>query len=431
MFDDQYHPIANVFWDLVAEGADCDLALVAQEAKRIAGIEEKTVTGLISHASPDLLVPHARALNKAWLSREHVKLLQGTIDKIIEGEDSELAIANYDTEKELVNELTQRKLDTRIEDILSSLDTIISANDAKGGLTGIPTGFPEIDNVTKGWQPGDFIILAARPGLGKTTLALDFALTAVERKVPTMVVSLEMTKAQIWKKFNSKKSDVSLSEMIDGNLSQEQIDHISTTFESMFDYPLLVHDVGDISNKWPAIRDKIAQAHMKLGIKLVVIDYVQLMTNYKSMGNRNLDVEEISRGVKNLALKLGISIIGLCQLSRDVEKRGGIKRPQMSDLRDSGSLEQDPDKIFFLYRNDYYGIEEDEEGNSVKGHADIYMPKHRNTGKLIKNLTLKYTDYNNSYKQLEIESLDSSSSEDYNPIIEPRGQRSDDEPIPF
>ena len=249
------------------------------------------------------------------------------------------------------------------------------------GLTGIPTGLTQLDGLTGGWQPGDLIILAARPAMGKTAALLHFARTAaLDYGNHTAIFSLEMPTLQLMQRMvASEVPGYSNSDLRRGNLpgGLEQVAHIREQAQRLrtHGHQLHIDDTPGLSIQ--QLRAKCARLHAQQPLSLVVVDYIQLMRG-ETKGNREQEVGSISRSLKELAKELNAPVIALSQLSRDVEKRGGEKRPLLSDLRESGSLEQDADCIVFLWRGEYYNIAEYEDGTATADTILFDMAKHRN-----------------------------------------------------
>lgn len=249
------------------------------------------------------------------------------------------------------------------------------------GLTGIPTGLTQLDGITGGWQPGDLIILAGRPGMGKTAALLHFARTAaLDRGHQTAVFSLEMPTLQLMQRMvASEVPGYSNSDLRRGNLPGgfDQVTHLRQQAQRLKTHGHSLHldDTPGLSIQ--QLRAKCARLHAQYPLSLVLVDYIQLMRG-DTKGNREQEVGSISRGLKELAKELNVPVIALSQLSRDVEKRGGEKRPMLSDLRESGSLEQDADCIIFLWRGEYYKITEYEDGTSTRDTVLFDVAKHRN-----------------------------------------------------
>ena len=249
----------------------------------------------------------------------------------------------------------------------------------EGGLTGIPSGFTDLDTLTSGWQPSDLIIIAARPGMGKTSFVLSMARNAsMDFGKGVALFSLEMSNIQLVQRLLSMESSISSHKLRTGKLTEADWKKLHKAVERMSEAPIYIDDTPGINIF--ELRAKCRRLKMQHDIQLIVIDYLQLMTGGtdRSRGNREQEVSSISRSLKALAKELNVPVIALSQLSRAVEMRGGTKKPQLSDLRESGSIEQDADIVSFIYRPEYYQITEDEEGNSLKSVAEIIVAKHRN-----------------------------------------------------
>lgn len=248
------------------------------------------------------------------------------------------------------------------------------------GLTGVPSGFTTLDRVTGGWQNTDLIILAARPGMGKTSLAVNMALNAArDFNIPTVVFSLEMSQTQLATRVLSEMASIDSHKMRQGRITEADTKLLQDKVNALERVPLFIDETPGISIF--QLRASLRRLKMKHGIGLVVIDYLQLMSGSGDKGkNREQEIAEITRALKAIAKEMKIPVIALSQLSRSVEARGGSKRPQLSDLRESGAIEQDADIVGFIYRPEYYGILEDEAGQSTKGIAEFIFAKHRNGG---------------------------------------------------
>lgn len=268
-----------------------------------------------------------------------------------------------------------------------AVDQIVAASQAKGGITGVPSGLRVLDKVTGGWQPGDLVIIAARPGMGKTSISLAMANMAEEaantlpvlgNAGPGFFASLEMGASQLVKKVIATELGYTTSQLTKGaGLHLEEAESIRARAGKSRRSRLLLDDTPGMSIA--EFRAKITKAVQEHGVKFGVVDYLQLMSgDPKHRGNREQEIASIARGLKLTAKELQIPILALCQLSRAVETRGGDKKPQLSDLRESGAIEQDADLVIFPYRAEYYGVEQDADGNSTAGLTEIIIAKHRN-----------------------------------------------------
>ncbi len=251
----------------------------------------------------------------------------------------------------------------------------------KQGITGIPTGL-DVDNLTAGWQKGDLVIIAARPSMGKTAFTLTVARNAAlnpdsEKRTPVAVFSLEMSDQALVQRLLTMEARVDAQKARTGKLEDSEFKNLIEGAGRLHTAPIYIDDTPSISIM--EMRSKCRRLKNEHGIGLVIIDYLQLMTGMQNdRQNREQEIAGISRGLKALAKELDVPVIALSQLSRAVEQRGGDKRPQLSDLRESGSIEQDADVVCFLYRPEYYKITTDEQGNSTEGVAELIVGKQRN-----------------------------------------------------
>jgi len=261
-----------------------------------------------------------------------------------------------------------------------TFDAIDAIRDHGGALSGVPTGFVDLDKLTNGLHPGQMIIVAARPGIGKSTLAMDFARSAaLVNRVPTAFFSLEMGKTELMMRLLSAEAGVTLSAIRDGSMSDANYDKVlQAAGEKIKGSPLFIDDSPNLTMM--QIRSKARRLKQANGLGLVIIDYMQLLTSGKKVESRQIEVSEFSRQVKLLAKELNVPIVALSQLNRGPESRGSDRegsvakgRPMLADLRESGSLEQDADVVILLYREDAY-----REKTDRTGEADFIVAKNRN-----------------------------------------------------
>ncbi len=264
-----------------------------------------------------------------------------------------------------------------IHDVLNAaIDELQEVQFREDGLSGVPSGYTGIDRVTLGWQPSDMIIIAARPSMGKTAFVLTMARNmAVDHKIPVALFSLEMSSIQLVKRLMISETGLSGDKIKGGKkLEQYEWEQLHDRLAELSQAPLYIDDTPSLSIY--EFRSKARRLVSSAGVKAIVIDYLQLMTGPPELkGMREQEVSTISRSLKSIAKELNIPIIALSQLSRAVETRGGARRPQLSDLRESGAIEQDADLVLFIHRPEYYGIEDDP---SMKGMTEIIIAKHRN-----------------------------------------------------
>lgn len=267
------------------------------------------------------------------------------------------------------------------------------------GLVGVPSGITTIDRITGGWRKTDLVILAARPGMGKTSLALNMAYNAAKDfKKPVAVFSLEMSSDQLAHRLICSAAGVDGQAINQGRATDGDFQAYTNAAAKFSDIPIFIDDTPGMSIF--QMRAAARRLKMRHGIELIVVDYVQLMEGESARGqNREQEVAKIARGLKLMAKELEVPVIALSQLSRAVETRGGAKRPQLSDLRETGALEQDADIVCFLYRPEYYGIVEDEQGASLKGIAETIFAKHRK-GKL-GTVRIAWHDWKTEFADIE------------------------------
>jgi replicative DNA helicase len=289
-----------------------------------------------------------------------------------EGEEPEKLIAEAER---MLMELGSRRVANAffsIKDILlNTFSHLEYLYNNRGSITGVPTSFGDLDRLCSGLQPSDFIILAGRPSMGKTSLGLCIAYNAaLKHDIPVAIFSLEMSKEQLAQRVLCAEARVDQHRIRSGDLDEEDWRKLHETAGQLAKAPIYIDDTAAISIR--QVRAKARQLKAEKGLGLIVIDYLQMMSGSRRAENRQQEISEISRSLKGLAKELNIPVLALAQLSRSVEQRPN-KRPVMSDLRESGSLEQDADLIMFIYRDEYYNPESEK-----KGIAEIIISKHRN-----------------------------------------------------
>ena len=312
-------------------------------------------------------------------------------------------------------EITQRsqkrsvtQVDSVIEEAFARME---KAAKNTGNISGIPSGFHALDKITSGWQTPDLIIIAARPAMGKTAFVLSMAKNiAVDRGIPTAIFSLEMSNVQLVNRLIMNVCELEGDKIKTGKMSKEDKLRLNTKINIMKGKPLYMDDTPSLSIY--ELRSKARKLVNEHGVKLIIIDYLQLMNAQgSSFGSREQEVSIISRGLKGLAKELDIPIIALSQLNRGVEARTGIegKTPQLSDLRESGAIEQDADMVCFIHRPEYYRIFNDEKsGKDLRGLAQIIVAKHRNgaTDSIWLRFRGKYAKFQNEDDAFDSDELD-------------------------
>ncbi|MEW5700922.1 MAG: replicative DNA helicase [Candidatus Zixiibacteriota bacterium] len=266
----------------------------------------------------------------------------------------------------------------RLEDLLPhTFEQIEKYRERGGGLTGLPTGFEDLDSLTAGLHGSDLIILAGRPSMGKTALALNIVEhLALEQSKPCAVFSLEMSKEQVAERMLSSTARINAHHMRTGRLRKEDFVRLGNAADRLSGAKVFIDDSAAIGVL--ELRAKARRLKAQHDIALVVVDYMQMMHGPRNAENRQQEIAMISRSLKSLAKELKVPVLALSQLSRQVEQRGGERRPQLADLRESGAIEQDADVVMFVYRPGAYGIETDKKGNPTENLAEIIVGKQRN-----------------------------------------------------
>lgn len=323
---------------------------------------------------------HARIVAQKYLARELISF-SSQIQSLAFDDSIDILDVLHEAEGKLF-ELSQSNLKkdvTRIDPvILDALKKLEEAGNRQDGLSGLATGFDEIDRMTSGWQPSDLVIIAARPAMGKTAFVLSMALRmAVNYNTPVAVFSLEMSNLQLVNRLISNICEIPGNKIKSGNLTSQDWEQLHTRIRPLHSAPLYIDDTPNLSVF--ELRTKARRLVREFDVKIIVIDYLQLMNaSGMKFGSREQEVSTISRSLKQLAKELDIPIIALSQLNRSVENRTDGKVPQLSDLRESGAIEQDADMVCFIHRPEYYYKSgEDPEGKDIRGLAKFIFAKHR------------------------------------------------------
>ena len=335
---------------------------------------------------------HARIILQKYIQRSLIKISTEIIEDSYD--ETQDVFDLLDTAESKLYDVTQgniKKSTETAQSLVIQAKKKIEEISNKDGLSGVPSGFSDVDKLTSGWQPSDLVIIAARPGMGKTALTLSMARNmAVAKNIPVAFFSLEMSSIQLITRLISSETGLSSEKFRTGNLEKFEWEQLNVKVSSLENAPLYIDDTPSLSIF--DLRAKARRLSSQYGIKLIVIDYLQLMTagGSNKNGNREQEISTISRNLKALAKELNVPVIALSQLSRAVETRGGSKRPILSDLRESGAIEQDADIVSFIYRPEYYKIDEwdDEERTPSTGQAEFIVAKHRNGG--LSNIRLKF-----------------------------------------
>ncbi|QWX84502.1 replicative DNA helicase [Cellulophaga sp. HaHaR_3_176] len=347
---------------------------------------------------------HARIILQKFIQRSLIKISNEIIQDAYD--ESTDVFDLLDTAESKLYDVTQGNLKRSAE---TAQNLVIQAKKRieeianKEGLSGVPSGFDKVDKLTSGWQPSDLIIIAARPGMGKTALTLSMARNmAVNSNIPVAFFSLEMSSVQLITRLISSETGLSSEKLRTGKLEKHEWEQLNVKVKTLEKAPLFIDDTPSLSIF--DLRAKARRLASQHGIKMIMIDYLQLMTaggSQKGGGNREQEISTISRNLKALAKELSVPVIALSQLSRAVETRGGTKRPLLSDLRESGAIEQDADIVSFIYRPEYYKIDEwdDDERSPTAGQGEFIVAKHRNGG--LENIRLKFIGNQGKFDNLD------------------------------
>lgn len=328
---------------------------------------------------------HARIVAQKHIQRELIKI--STEIQQDAYEDSTDAFELLDSAEKKLFAVSQgnikkdyKQMSSVIKEAISDIEKL---KGKEGGLTGIPSGFTRLDRITSGFQRSDLVIIAARPGMGKTALVLSLARNAAlgnpEEPRAIAIFSLEMSSKQLVTRMISAEAEITGEKLRKGQLAEHEWHQLNTKIARLNEAPIFIDDTPALSVL--ELRSKCRRLKEQNKIDMIVIDYLQLMrgdTENNKNGNREQEVSYISRSLKALAKELDVPVIALAQLSRASEKRGSAAIPMLSDLRESGSIEQDADMVMFIYRPEYYQITEFEDGSSTHGVAELHIAKHRN-----------------------------------------------------
>ncbi|MBC8110957.1 MAG: replicative DNA helicase [Verrucomicrobia bacterium] len=349
---------------------------------------------------------HARLISEHAIRRA---LLQVASEIQREGYDDTLDVFQFmDRVQQLIFDVSEsyiRKNYVNMTDLARQfIDDLEAKKGHQDGLTGVPSGFSSLDRVTSGWQKSDLVILAARPGMGKTAMVVSAARNAaVDWKFGVAIFSLEMSSLQLMGRLVSAEAELESEKLKKAQLAPYEWEQLHHALRRLEKAPIFIDDTPALSVL--ELRAKCRKLKAQHDIQLVIVDYLQLMTadsgGKNKVGNREQEIATISKSLKSIAKELNVPVIALSQLSRAVETRGGEKRPQLSDLRESGSIEQDADMVIFLYRPEYYGLTADESGNSTVGLGEVIIAKHRNGSLDTVNLRFvgkytKFSDFDNT-----------------------------------
>lgn len=385
-YDPKHREIFDAIKHLFATNSSVDMYTVIQELRKRDMLEKAggdtylvDLTTLVSSSAH--IEYHVRAIQEKQILRSLIETSTSIIDDSYKDSTDVFQLLDRAEQSffEITNGTIKKGFDTAGSLVKDALQKITSLKDMDG-MSGVPSGFSAVDKETGGWQNSDLIIIAARPAMGKTAFILSMARNiAVQYNIPIAVFSLEMASVQLITRMISSETGISGEHLRKGTLSDEEWERLYKNVSSLENAPLYIDETPALSIF--DFRAKCRRLVMQHGVKIIMVDYLQLMTastsTGKSGGNREQEISTISRSLKAIAKELNVPIIALSQLSRQVESRPD-KRPQLSDLRESGAIEQDADIVSFIYRPEYYKIDQWPDGTPSHDQAELIIAKHRN-----------------------------------------------------
>ena len=405
-YDKRHQEIYSAIYALFQNSEPIDLLTVSNQLRKegkldIAGGDFYIIGLTQKVASSAHIEFHSRIILQKYIQRRLITISSEIIENAYD-ETTDVFDLLDDAEGKLF-EVTQGNLKKGAEvaeSLVQQAITKIQEISNKEGMSGLATGFTKLDALTSGWQPSDLIIIAARPGMGKTAFVISMAKNmAIEFNEPVALFSLEMSSVQLITRMISSETGLTSEKLRKGNLEPHEWEQLNVKVKKLSDAPIFIDDTPALSIF--DLRAKARRLVSQHGVRILVIDYLQLMTAGGSNGNREQEISTISRNLKALAKELNIPVIALSQLSRAVETRGGSKRPLLSDLRESGAIEQDADIVSFIFRPEYYGMTEwdDDDHSPCEGQGEFIVAKHRNGG--LDNIRLKFTGHLAKFSDLE------------------------------
>lgn len=388
-YDPRHQFIFSAISKLYRDSNPVDLMTVIQELKRedkllLAGGDHYIINLTLGVASSAHIEYHVRVILEKYILRKLIEVSASVIDSSYK-ESADVFELLDQAEKsffDITNGTIKKGFDTAKSLVKEAIETIKSLKD-KEGLSGVPSGFSALDKETGGWQNSDLIIIAARPAMGKTAFLLSMARNiAVQHQIPLALFSLEMASVQLITRMIASETGISSEKLRKGSMDDDEWSRLFSNVSQLEEAPLFIDETPSLSVF--DFRAKCRRLVMQHGVKIIMVDYLQLMTANSGGkgGNREQEIATISRSLKAIAKELNVPVIALSQLSRSVESRPG-KRPQLSDLRESGAIEQDADIVSFIFRPEYYKIttwdnDPEENQTSTENQAELIIAKHRN-----------------------------------------------------
>ncbi|MDB4875385.1 MAG: dnaB [Gemmatimonadetes bacterium] len=384
-YAERHRRIYRAMMTITERGGVVDPLTLSEELSRRGELDAsggKDFIGFLVDAVPTAanIEYHAQIVREKAILRRLIEVSTTIVAEAFEGKSTANELLD-EAESKIFQVSQQQTKDgfTRIKELLwPTMERIEALQRGGQTITGVATGFKDLDEMTSGFQPADLIIVAARPSMGKTAFTLNIAQhAAIEHNVPVAFFSLEMSKESLVQRMLTSEARIDAQRLRKGMLRDDDFPRLARAAGILSSAPVWIDDTPGISIL--EMRSKARRLKADAGVGMVIVDYLQLMSGPASSENRQQEVSQISRGLKALAKELSVPVVALSQLSRAPEQRtGDNKRPQLSDLRESGAIEQDADLIMFLYRQEFYDGPVDKDGNSLEGKAEVIVGKQRN-----------------------------------------------------
>ena len=400
-FEDETHKkIYQEIRNIIALGGEPDIIKLSHVLKKIKNIKV-TLSKILTHNNA--LTCDLKYMSALLIQEEKKRNLnQLSLDiknRLSEDQDILELISYVSARVDNISDIDgseSKSLNDQLNDMIEDVENRIGTN----GITGIPSGFEKVDSFTGGWQPTDLIVIGGASSMGKTSLALNFVYNASKlNKVPCVMFSYEMSSNQLLMRLISMETNINTKWMMQGALNKQDLEKVKQCADYIRSLPIIIDECKKTSLDY--LINRIRKHYLSNKIKIVIVDYLQLVSTKVGKGTREQEVSKITRALKNIAKELNITIIALSQLNRGVSHREN-NTPTLSDLRESGEIEQASDVVVLIYRPEYYGISKDQDGKDAKGVAEIIFAKGRNIGvgkiklKFIQNLT-KFENYENDF----------------------------------
>ncbi len=396
-YDPKHQQIFTAIITLFNDTKPVDILTVSEELKRLETFDAIGGLSYISELTNNVSSSsntefHARIIAEKFIKRSLITISRKiSSDAFDDSVDIFDLLNNAEAELFTVTEGTLRKSYDKMSSLIKgALENIETLRNKEDSLSGVPSGFTSLDRVTSGWQKSDLVIVAARPGMGKTAFALTMARNvAIEHNTPIGFFSLEMSAEQLVNRLIASEAELGASKLRKGDLADHEMVQLHEKIKHLSEAPIFIDDTPGLSIF--ELRAKARRLVKNHSVGIIIIDYLQLMSAGGNSGNREQEISTISRSLKGIAKELKIPVIALSQVNRGVESRTGVgsKRPMLSDLRESGAIEQDADIVTFIYRPEYYKIYEWDNGDDSRGQSEVIIAKHRNGS--LKNVRLKFT----------------------------------------